>query len=112
MLSKIDQNAALISASANLGTLAITLRQRWMRQRWRRLWRKVVSNAEIRPGAPSEMPTSGGRSPRSLSSPRKWAHASVDSDPAGARPMKTGLPPVVMPQAHRLGRGVGIHAEV
>ncbi len=63
----------------------------------------MVSHAAIRPGAPSEMPSSGGRSPRFLRSAKKSAHASADSAAAGASPINRGLPSVQMPQAASTG---------
>jgi hypothetical protein len=59
--------------------------------------------AEISPGAPSEMISSGEARPRSLRSVRKPCQASADSPVPGARPMKAGLPLVVMPQAASTG---------
>ena len=55
------------------------------------------------PGAPSEITSSGGRSPRSFMSARNAAQASVDSEAPGARCNSTGLPVVVIPQATSTG---------
>src|SRR5579875_3097088 len=49
------------------------------------------------------MTSSGLARPRSLRSVRKPAQASADSPVPGARPMKAGLPLVVMPQAASTG---------
>src|SRR5258708_6023809 len=54
-------------------------------------------------GAPSEMTSSGLARPRSFRSVRAPAQASVDSPLPGAKPMKAGLPPVVIPQAASTG---------
>ena len=79
------------------------MRARCTRQRWRRLFVNARSNAPVRPGAPSLIPSSGARSPRCLRSARKSSHASVDSDAAGARPTNTGRPSVSMPHAASTG---------
>src|SRR5215470_7707136 len=55
------------------------------------------------PAAPSEMISSGEGRPRSRRPARKSCHASKDSPVPGARAMKAGLPPVVMPQAASTG---------
>ncbi len=62
--SKRDQYAALTSPWCSTGTLARMLRARWITQRWRRLWGNTNSTAAMRPGAPSEMTSSGARRPR------------------------------------------------
>jgi hypothetical protein len=45
----------------------------------------------------------GTRRPRSFRSDRKSCQAAADSPAPGARPMKAGLPPMLMPQAARTG---------
>ncbi len=64
---------------------------------------KCMSIAAINPGAPSLICSSGGFSPRRLRSARKSSQASIDSEVAGARPTKTGLPLVSMPHAASTG---------
>ncbi|GLV51298.1 hypothetical protein TBS_18680 [Thermobispora bispora] len=50
-----------------------------------------------------KMTSSGQVSPRLVRPVRKSLHASVESPAAAARPTKTGLPSVVMPQAASTG---------
>jgi hypothetical protein len=60
------------------------------------------------------MANSGGRSPRSRGSSRKSAQASVDSEPPGASPIRTGAAGGgdAPGGQDRLGAGAGVHAEV
>src|SRR5215208_4156797 len=97
------QKSAFTSAWAWADTLARVLRARWTRHRWPRLAGNTRSKAPVSPGAPSLIPSSGARRPRSLRSARKSSQASVDSDAAGARPTNTGLPSTSMPQAAKTG---------
>jgi hypothetical protein len=59
------------------------------------------------------MPSSGGRKPRSFSSVRKPAQASVDSEPAGApNEHRLAVGGEAPSGQHRLGRRAGVHPEV
>jgi hypothetical protein len=64
---------------------------------------KTTSTAPISPGAPSVITNSGGRRPRATNSPRKSAQGPWPSLAPGARPTRTGLPWLVMPQAASTG---------
>jgi hypothetical protein len=97
---KIAQSSPFTSAWACLGTLARTLRATWMVHRWCLLAEKQRSIAAPRPLPPSEMTRSGADIPRSV---RNAIQAFADLLAPGARPKKTGLPEVSMPQATSTG---------
>src|SRR4029450_1143598 len=114
MSSKTCQEAALTSSWAWAGTLASTLRARWMSQRWRRLRSKTRSAAPMSPSAPSEMTSSGARSmagdqPGQEVRPGIMALGAAWSQPDQHRLAIGGDAPG---DQHRFGAGAVVHLEV
>ncbi len=103
MPSNTAHHPALNASWSVAETLARAFRRRWIRHRWRRLREKWSSAAEMSPGAPSEITSSGARSPRAARSARNSSQASVDSAAVGPRPTNTGLLHVSIPQAASTG---------
>jgi hypothetical protein len=72
------QKSAFTASWSCFDTLAIMLRARWIRQRWRRLVRNVRSKAPHSPGAPAD-----GRHPGDLGSDLSLSGAKAKLETAG-----------------------------